>query len=190
MLFIGIATSIQAQLVQPSLKLTRLILVDAINIENPFVVYFEETGKQNILNPSEALLSNIIIDTLLIEPYSHEWINDFITNMLVKKERSLAANEWLQIDHLIEDSVSGQVQLYLTIQGSDKGKKLNNSIPKSSIEGILGVVPIEDNRWMLVGDLMLRIPELWKANQALDFTFTRTDIDYTSTSLSVQQPIH
>ena len=190
MLFIGIATSIQAQLVQPSLKLTRLILVDAINIENPFLVYFEEAGKQNILNPSEALLSNIIIDTLLIEPYSHEWINDFITNMLVKKERSLAANEWLQIDHLIEDSVSGQVQLYLTIQGSDKGKKLNNSIPKSSIEGILGVVPIEDNRWMLVGDLMLRIPELWKANQALDFTFTRTDIDYTSTSLSVQQPIH
>ena len=52
------------------------------------------------------------------------------------------------------------------------------------------MVPIEDNRWMIVGDLMLRIPELWKANQALDFTFTRTDIDYTSTSLSVQQPIH
>ena len=101
---------------QPSLKLTRLILVDAINIENPFVVYFEEAGKQNIINPREAFLSNVIIDTLLIEPYSDEWINDFITNVLVKKERSLATNEWLQIDHPIEDSVSGQVQLYLTIQ--------------------------------------------------------------------------
>ena len=190
LLFMGIATSIQAQLVQPSLKLTRLILVDAINIENPFEVYFEEAGKQNIIKPIEAFLSNVIIDTLLIEPYSDEWINDFITNVLVKKERSLAANEWLQIDHLIEDSISGQVQLYLTIQASDKSKKLNNSTPKSSIEGVLGMVPIEDNRWMIVGDLMLRIPELWKVNQALDFTFTRTDIDYTSTSLSVQQPIH
>lgn len=175
---------------QPSLKLTRLILVDAINIENPLEVYFEEAGNQNIIKPIEAFLSNVIIDTLLMDPYSDEWINDFITNVLVKKERSLAANEWLQIDHLIEDSISGQVQLYLTIQASDKSKKLNNSIPKSSIEGVLGMVPIEDNRWMIVGDLMLRIPELWKVNQALDFTFTRTDIDYTSTSLSVQQPIH
>jgi len=165
-------------------------LVDAINIENPFEVYFKEVGKQNIINPREAFLTNVIIDTLLMEPYGDEWINDFITNVLVKKERSLAANEWLQIDHLIEDSISGQVQLYLTIQASDKSKKLNNSIPKSSIEGVLGMVPIEDNRWMIVGDLMLRIPELWKVNQALDFTFTRTDIDYTSTSLSVQQPIH
>ena len=67
---------------------------------------------------------------------------------------------------------------------------MNNSIPKSSIEGVLGMVPIEDNRWMIVGDLMLRIPQLWKANQTLDFTFTRTDIDYTTTSLSVQHPIH
>ena len=159
-------------------------------MKNPFEVYFEEVGKQNIINPREAFLTNVIIDTLLIEPYSDEWINDFITNLLVKKERSLAPNEWLQIDHLIEDSISGQVQLYLTIQASDKSKKLNNSIPKSSIEGVLGMVPIEDNRWMIVGDLMLRIPELWKVNQALDFTFTRTDIDYTSTSLSVQQPIH
>ena len=165
-------------------------MVDAINIENPFEVYFKEADKQNIINPREAFLTNVIIDTLLIEPYSDEWINDFITNMLVKKERSLTANEWLQIDHLIEDSVSGQVQLYLTIQSSDKDKKMNSSIPKSSIEGVLGMVPIEDNRWMIVGDLMLRIPELWKANQALNFTFTRTDIDYTSTSLNFQQPIH
>ena len=174
---------------QPRFKLTRLILVDAINITNPFEVYFEELGKQNIIDPREAFLSNVIIDTLLIEPYSDEWINDFITNMLVIKERSLAANEWLQIDHLIEDSVSGQVQLYLSIQASNKGKKFNSSTPKSSIEGVLGMVPIEDNRWMIVGDLMLRIPQLWKANQTLDFTFTRTDIDYTSTSLSVQHPI-
>jgi len=109
---------------------------------------------------------------------------------LVIKERSLAANEWLQIDHLIEDSVSGQVQLFLTIQARDNGKKLDNSIPKSSIDGVLGVVPIEDSRWMIVGDLVLQIPELWKVNQALDFTFTRSDIDYTSTSLSFQQPIN
>lgn len=190
LLFIGIATSVQAQLVQPTLKLTRLILVDAISIQNPFVVYFEETGKQNIINLRDSYLSNVIIDTMLIEPYSDEWINDFITDMLVIKERSLASNEWLQIDHLIEDSVNGQLELYLTIQASDKGKKLNTSMPKSSIEGVLGVVPIENNRWMIVGDLALEIPELWKADQALDFTFTRTDIDYTSTSLSVQQPIH
>ena len=190
LLFICVTTLIQAQLTQPYLKLTRLILVDAINIENPLEVYFKEAGKQNIINPREAFLTNVIFDTLLTEPYSDEWINDFITNMLVKKERSLAANEWLKIDHLIEDSVSGQMQLYLTIQAGDKEKKINNSIPESSIEGVLGMVPIEDNRWMIVGDLMLRIPELWKANQALDFTFTRTDIDYTSTSLSVQQPIH
>ena len=102
-------------------------MVDAINIENPFGVYFKEADKQNIINPREAFLTNVIIDTLLIEPYSDEWINDFITNMLVKKERSLTANEWLQIDHLIEDSVSGQVQLYLTIQASDKDKKMNSS---------------------------------------------------------------
>ena len=165
-------------------------MVDAINIENPFEVYFEEAGKQKIINPREAFLSNVIIDTLLIEPYSDEWINDFITNLLVKKERSLATNEWLQIDHLIEDRVSGQVQLYLTIQAGNQGNKLNTSTPKSSIEGVLGMVPIEDNRWMIVGDLMLRIPQLWKANQTLDFTFTRTDIDYTTTSLSVQHPIH
>ena len=128
-------------------------MVDAINIENPFEVYFEEAGKQKIINPREAFLSNVIIDTLLIEPYSDEWINDFITNLLVKKERSLATNEWLQIDHLIEDRVSGQVQLYLTIQAGNKGNKLNTSTPKSSIEGVLGMVPIEDNRWMIVGDL-------------------------------------
>jgi len=188
--FVGIATSVQSQLVQPSLKLTRLILIDAIKIKNPLEVYFEEVGNQNIVNPKEAFLSNVIIDTLLIEPYSDDWVNDFITNMLVIKERSLAANEWLQIDHLIEDSVSGQVQLFLTIQARDNGKKLDNSIPKSSIDGVLGVVPIEDSRWMIVGDLVLQIPELWKVNQALDFTFTRSDIDYTSTSLSFQQPIN
>ena len=65
-------------------------MVDAINIENPFEVYFKEVGKQNIINPREAFLTNVIIDTLLMEPYGDEWINDFITNVLVKKERSLA----------------------------------------------------------------------------------------------------
>ena len=68
-------------------------------------------------------------------------------------------------------------------------KNSGTPISKSSVEGVLGVVPLDENRWMLVGDLALRIPELWKVNQALDFRFTRTDIDYTSTSLSIQQPI-
>ena len=32
-------------------------------------------------------------------------------------------------------------------------------------------------------------PELWKVDQSLDFAFTRTDIDYTSAVLKLQEPV-
>ena len=116
-----------------------------------------------------------------------------MTNVLVNKQRPLASNEWLQIDQLNEDHAKEQVELFLSIQTSKPANQLDKQsgtrIPKSTVEGVLGVVPLDENRWMLVGDLELRIPELWKVNQALDFRFTRTDIDYTSTSLRIQQPI-
>ena len=140
-----------------------------------------------------TLISDVILDTLLNKPYSNEWISDLVTNVLVKKQRSLASNEWLQIDQLIEDHAKEQVELFLSIQTSITANQLDKQsgshIPKSSVKGVLGVFPLDKNRWMLVGDLELRIPELWKVNQALDFRFTRTDIDYTSTSLRIQQPI-
>ena len=140
-----------------------------------------------------TLISDVILDTLLNKPYSNEWISDLVTNVLVKKQRPLASNEWLQIDQLKEDHAKEQVELFLSIQTSITANQLDKQsgshIPKSSVEGVLGVLPLDEKRWMLVGDLELRIPELWKVNQALDFRFTRTDIDYTSTSLRIQQPI-
>ena len=84
---------------------------------------------------------------------------------------------------------SGQVELYLSLQSTDKDKTMDMRNPKSSIQGVLGMVPIEQNRWMIVGDLELQIPELWKVDQSLDFAFTRTDIDYTSAVLKLQEPV-
>lgn len=182
-----------AQIAQNPYKLTRFVLVDATLNQSKATDYTPGLGQQN--KPSEImmLIPDVIIDTLLNTPYNDEWISELVTNVLVEKQRPLASNEWLQIDQLKEDHSKEQIELFLSIQTSEAASQLDKNsgtpISKSSVEGVLGVVPLDENRWMLVGDLALRIPELWKVNQALDFRFTRTDIDYTSTSLSIQQPI-
>lgn len=189
LLIVGQTPILHAQSIQSPYKLTRLVLVDATSSQSKSADYTPSLGEPNFLPSFNHLASAVIIDTLLNQPYNDEWINEFLAIMLTKKGRTLAPNEWLQIDHLKEDRVDKHVQIYLSIQTGEQ--EINSGTPsiKSSIEGVLGVVPLDENRWMLVGDLALRIPELWKVNQALDFRFTRTDVDYTSTSLSIQQPI-
>ena len=174
-------------------KLTRFVLVDATLNQPKTTNYTPGVGQQHKSAAIMTLNPDVIVDTLLNKPYSDEWISELVTNVLVKKQRPLASNEWLQIDQLKEDHTKQLVELYISIQTSKSVNQLDKStgtrIPRTSVEGVLGVVPLDENRWMLVGDLELQIPELWKVNQALDFRFTRTDIDYTSTSLRIQQPI-
>ena len=174
-------------------KLTRFVLVDATLNQPKTTNYTPGEGQQHKSTAIMTLNPDVIVDTLLNKPYSDEWISELVTNVLVKKQRPLASNEWLQIDQLKEDHTKQLVELYISIQTSKSVNQLDRSsgtrIPRTSVEGVLGVVPLDENRWMLVGDLELQIPELWKVNQALDFRFTRTDIDYTSTSLRIQQPI-
>ncbi len=193
LLVIGFTPLVYAQSAKNPYKLTRFVLVDATLNQPKTTDYTPGLGQQNMPVVSMTLISDVIIDTLLNKPYSDEWISDLVTNVLVKKQRPLASNEWLQIDQLKEDHTKEQVELFLSIQTSITANQLvkqsGSHISKSSVEGVLGVVPLNENRWMLVGDLELRIPDLWKVNQALDFRFTRTDIDYTSTSLLIQQPI-
>jgi hypothetical protein len=193
LLVIGFSPLVYAQSAKKPYKLTRFVLVDATLNQPKTTDYIPGLGQQNKPVVSMTLISDVILDTLLNKPFSNEWISDLVTNVLVKKQRSLASNEWLQIDQLIEDHAKEQVELFLSIQTSITANQLDKQseshIPKSSVEGVLGAFPLDENRWMLVGDLELRIPELWKVNQALDFRFTRTDIDYTSTSLRIQQPI-
>ncbi len=175
-------------------KLTRFVLVDATLNQPKTTNYTPGVGQQHKSVAIMTLNPDVIIDTLLNKPYNDEWISELVTNVLVKKQRPLASNEWLQIDQLKEDHTKQQVELYISIQTSKPvnqlDKRSGTRIPRTSVEGVLGVVPLDEKRWMLVGDLELQIPELWKVNQALDFRFTRTDIDYTSTSLRIQQPIH
>lgn len=175
-------------------KLTRFVLVDATLNQPKTTNYTPGVGQQHKSVAIMTLNPDVIVDTLLNKPYNDEWISELVTNVLVKKQRPLASNEWLQIDQLKEDHTKQQVELYISIQTSKPvnqlDKRSGTRIPRTSVEGVLGVVPLDEKRWMLVGDLELQIPELWKVNQALDFRFTRTDIDYTSTSLRIQQPIH
>ena len=193
LLVIGFSPHLYAQSAKNSYKLTRFVLVDATLNQPKTKEYTPSLGQQNKSAAIRTFISDVIIDTLLNKPYSDEWISELVTNVLVNKQRPLASNEWLQIDQLNEDHAKEQVELFLSIQTSKPANQLDKQsgtrIPKSTVEGVLGVVPLDENRWMLVGDLELRIPELWKVNQALDFRFTRTDIDYTSTSLRIQQPI-
>ncbi len=175
-------------------KLTRFVLVDATLNQPKTTNYTPGVGQQHKSVAIMTLNPDVIVDTLLNKPYNDEWISELVTNVLVKKQRPLASNEWLQIDQLKEDHTKQQVELYISIQTSKPvnqlDKRSGTRIPRTSVEGVLGVVPLDEKRWMLVGDLELQIPELWKVNQALNFRFTRTDIDYTSTSLRIQQPIH
>ena len=193
LLVIGFTPLVYAQSAKNPYKLTRFVLVDATLNQPKTTDNTPGLGQQNMPVVSMTLISDVIIDTLLNKTYSDEWISDLVTNVLVKQQRPLASNEWLQIDQLKEDHTKEQVELFLSIQTSITANQLvkqsGSHISKSSVEGVLGVVPLNENRWMLVGDLELRIPDLWKVNQALDFRFTRTDIDYTSTSLLIQQPI-
>ena len=193
LLAIGFTPLVYAQSAKNPYKLTRFVLVDATLNQPKTKEYTPSLGQQNKSAAIRTFISDVIIDTLLNKPYSDEWISELLTNVLVNKQRPLASNEWLQIDQLNEDHAKEQVELFLSIQTSKPANQLDKQsgtrIPKSTVEGVLGVVPLDENRWMLVGDLELRIPELWKVNQALDFRFTRTDIDYTSTSLRIQQPI-
>ena len=169
-------------------KLTRFVLVDATLNQPKTTNYTPGVGQQHKSVAIMTLNPDVIVDTLLNKPYNDEWISELVTNVLVKKQRPLASNEWLQIDQLKEDHTKQQVELYISIQTSKPvnqlDKRSGTRIPRTSVEGVLGVVPLDEKRWMLVGDLELQIPELWKVNQALDFRFTRTDIDYTSTDVS------
>lgn len=189
LLFIGILLPVHAQVGPTSPKLTRLVLVSGTITQKAFEDNALPSGEQSSADAIEAFIKEVIIDTLLNIPYSDEWINEFIASELVKKKRPLGLNEWLQIDHLIEDDSSGQVELYLSLQSTEEDNTMDMRNPKSSIQGILGAIPIEQNRWMIVGDLELQIPELWKVDQSLDFAFTRTDIDYTSAVLKLQEPV-
>ena len=189
LLLIGILLPVHAQVVPTSLKLTRLVLVNGTIAQKVFEINAAQSGEQSITDTNKAFLKEVIIDTLLNVPYSDEWINEFIASQLVKQKRPLGLNEWLQIDHFIEDESSGQIELYLSLQSTEQDNTTGMRNPKSSIQGVLGAIPIEQNRWMIVGDLELQIPELWKVDQSLDFAFTRTDIDYTSAVLKLQEPV-
>lgn len=157
---------------------------DTIPVQDDLLSTFFILDRLSILNDNQLIYSKRIGKT-----YNETDVLNMVNDALKSSGIRLEKNQWVQIDRLIPKDQANHFDLVLSIQPQNLTESPSNSVTKSQITGVVGLVPNDKGTLHLIGDINLWMPKLRVTGQELLFSYKRTSSNYSSANLMYTHPV-